>query len=112
MTVGIKVVVGQIWEFNKQQDNRYTISAIDNNGKHCRAYDANGNECSFWYLDEQGCAKWIVNDSSWKVVGDVFDGAQVPYATTAAINDYTCPTCHNTRCSKSEGKCWSCGNNL
>lgn len=27
-----------------------------------------------------------------------------------AINDYTCPVCHNDRCSKSEKICWKCGN--
>lgn len=29
-----------------------------------------------------------------------------------AINDHVCPSCGNTRVSKSEKTCWSCGNNL
>jgi len=29
-----------------------------------------------------------------------------------AVNDFTCPSCGNTRCSKTEKSCWSCGNNL
>jgi hypothetical protein len=29
-----------------------------------------------------------------------------------AINNHTCPTCGNTACSRSESKCWKCGNPL
>lgn len=29
--------------------------------------------------------------------------------TTAAVNDHTCPSCGNNRCSKAEVKCWKCG---
>lgn len=29
-----------------------------------------------------------------------------------AVNDHVCPTCKNTRCSKTEKTCWRCGNNL
>lgn len=32
--------------------------------------------------------------------------------TPSAVNDYECPTCHNTRCSKAEKKCWKCGGQL
>jgi hypothetical protein len=28
---------------------------------------------------------------------------------TIAVNDHTCPTCGNNRCSKSEKTCWRCG---
>ncbi len=28
------------------------------------------------------------------------------------VNDYTCPTCKNTKCSSTETKCWLCGNQL
>jgi hypothetical protein len=28
------------------------------------------------------------------------------------VNDHTCPTCKNDRCSKSEKSCWKCGNQL
>lgn len=34
-----------------------------------------------------------------------------PVATTP-INNHTCPTCGNTACSRSEKKCWRCGNPL
>lgn len=30
----------------------------------------------------------------------------------AAVNNHTCPTCGNTACSRSEKKCWRCGNPL
>ena len=26
-----------------------------------------------------------------------------------AVNDYTCPACHNNKCSKTEKSCWKCG---
>ena len=29
-----------------------------------------------------------------------------------AINDCTCPTCKNDRCSSTEKTCWRCGGNL
>jgi hypothetical protein len=29
-----------------------------------------------------------------------------------AVNDHTCPTCKNDRCSKTEKSCWKCGSNL
>lgn len=28
---------------------------------------------------------------------------------TVAVNDHTCPSCKNDRCSKSEKTCWKCG---
>jgi len=28
---------------------------------------------------------------------------------SVVVNDYTCTTCKNNKCSKSEGKCWWCG---
>lgn len=33
-------------------------------------------------------------------------------AMAPAMNNHTCPTCKNTRCSKSEIICWRCGNRL
>ncbi len=33
-------------------------------------------------------------------------------AKSEAVNDHTCPSCHNTKCSKSEKTCWKCGNAL
>jgi hypothetical protein len=33
-------------------------------------------------------------------------------STGPAINDFTCPHCRNTRCSKTEKKCWLCGESL
>jgi len=111
--MGIKVVVGQVWEYDGNKDQRYTINAIDNNGRHCRAYCADGSDCSFGNLDEQGCITGLVSTSDWKVISDVQPIVSAASTiATIAVNDYTCPTCHNTRCSKSEGKCWSCGNNL
>ena|SRR6266446_1680116 len=29
--------------------------------------------------------------------------------TSPLVNDHTCPTCKNDRCSKSEKSCWKCG---
>ncbi len=29
-----------------------------------------------------------------------------------AINNHTCPTCRNDRCSKTEKSCWKCGSKL
>lgn len=33
-------------------------------------------------------------------------------APTIAINNHTCPSCKNDRCSKSEKTCWKCGGKL
>lgn len=38
--------------------------------------------------------------------------ALVAAAPAAAVNDHTCPTCKNTRCSRAEKTCWRCGGNL
>lgn len=36
----------------------------------------------------------------------------VTKTSSAPVNDYVCPSCRNDKCSKSEGKCWKCGNAL
>lgn len=41
-----------------------------------------------------------------------FEKQSTTMVPTAAVNDYTCPTCQNSRCSKSEGTCWKCGSKL
>ncbi|MDD5374454.1 hypothetical protein [Acidithiobacillus sp.] len=33
-------------------------------------------------------------------------------APTKAVNNHTCPTCKNTKCSRTERLCWLCGNKL
>ncbi len=33
-------------------------------------------------------------------------------AKSDAVNDHTCPSCHNTKCSKTETTCWKCGGAL
>ncbi len=33
-------------------------------------------------------------------------------AVVATVNDFTCPTCRNDRCSRSEKSCWKCGGAL
>jgi len=33
-------------------------------------------------------------------------------SSTVAVNNHTCSTCQNTRCSRSEKSCWLCGNQL
>jgi hypothetical protein len=35
-----------------------------------------------------------------------------PVSNQSVVNDHTCPTCKNDRCSKSEKTCWKCGNKL
>ncbi len=35
-----------------------------------------------------------------------------PVAKSDAVNDHTCPSCHNTKCSKTEKTCWKCGGAL
>lgn len=37
------------------------------------------------------------------------DGAS---STQPAVNDRTCPSCGNDRCSTTEKSCWKCGNQL
>jgi hypothetical protein len=41
-----------------------------------------------------------------------YGGGQGPIAAMTAINDHTCPTCKNDRCSRNERTCWRCGNKL
>ena len=36
----------------------------------------------------------------------------IGHNTSVPINDFTCPTCQNNRCSTSEKTCWLCGNLL
>lgn len=36
-------------------------------------------------------------------------GKQEQVSSTVAVNDHTCPTCKNHRCSRSEKICWKCG---
>lgn len=35
-----------------------------------------------------------------------------PEVQTSAINNHTCPSCGNDRCSKTEKSCWKCGGKL
>lgn len=33
-------------------------------------------------------------------------------ANSVAVNDHTCPSCRNDKCSKTEKSCWKCGGDL
>ncbi len=58
--------------------------------------------------------KW--DDNNALNAGKVNIGAPAPVVAkpiaTTAINNHVCPTCGNTACSRSEKKCWKCGNPL
>lgn len=43
-----------------------------------------------------------------------FKAARLPKSTSPSevMNNHTCPSCGNTRVSKSEKSCWLCGNSL
>jgi hypothetical protein len=59
-------------------------------------------------------------------IHDVFIGEDITYIynskpdvtltfsppVSKAVNDYTCPTCKNDKCSRNEKTCWRCGNKL
>jgi hypothetical protein len=63
---------------------------------------SNGYE--FWYLygKELTHEKWLVAITS--IISIV--------SSSMPTNDYTCPSCKNDRCSKTEKSCWKCGNKL
>jgi hypothetical protein len=59
---------------------------------------------------------WLpTNKVPYEVVGDIVMGSvtsKVKSEPAVAVNDHTCPTCKNNRCSRSEVNCWKCGNKL
>lgn len=66
------------------------------------------------FLSEEIAAGRIVEHyigmgMSWLEKKSIISNTSNP---SAAINDHVCPTCKNNRCSKTEKKCWLCGNPL
>ena len=47
----------------------------------------------------------------WKAV-EIVDAADKIPDSRELVNDHICPACGNNRCSRSEIKCWRCGNKL
>lgn len=96
----IKVKPGQIWVNLSERDKKFKITKVEEN----KAYVISkkyGTEYIFGYLNEDG------SPSGW----DIFFLESIE-EYEPAVNDYVCPTCANDRCSKSEIKCWKCGNLL
>jgi hypothetical protein len=62
---------------------------------------ADGSEA--WYLNDKQLTheEWLAAVSSY-----------VSIPSSVPTNDYTCPTCKNDRCSKTEKSCWKCGSKL
>jgi len=78
------------------------------------------NDCSY-NIDNSSPIYWTVTDLSAKVYGSgaisfdkkkylFLDAAAQAAPTNGLVNDHTCTACGNTRCSKRENSCWSCGN--
>ena len=70
--------------------------------------DTSGNPD--WYVDIDG-GEFYWREINMIQVGEV----KTPTSTdpsVPAINDHSCPSCGNDRCSKSERTCWKCGGKL
>lgn len=86
----------------------YTVTAVDLD-KVCVS-DDHGNDMR---RTSTGNNDWYAK--RFQAVDDVATVASPPQATqttSPAINNHTCPTCQNNRCSKAERICWKCGGNL
>ncbi len=100
----VKVEAGQIWRSNKN-NKKVVITRVS----YLIAYQMIDDiEVIFGNLDIGNYATHSWAD--WSLESSV--PIQSEGCTGEAINDFTCPTCNNERCSKMEKKCWKCGNNL
>lgn len=79
----------------------YSCPVKDSNGHRTYAYPNDHNHIGFWLAP---------GDCPAKGIGITLDSK--PKTSSMAINDHTCPTCKNNRCSKTEKSCWKCGNKL
>jgi hypothetical protein len=87
----------QLWYFNEGKLHRTDGPAF---------IGADGSEK--WFLDNKELThkEWLAAvSSSYMPVVPVI-------SSSVSINDHTCPTCKNDRCSKTEKSCWKCGNSL
>lgn len=77
-----------------------------------------GSEDSFGLFDSNSFNVRVRRELVWTGGLDVKDILSIPDPapqkpkTKALVNNYTCPTCQNDKCSVTEDKCWRCGNPL
>lgn len=104
MSDKVKIEVGQVWANNYCE---FVITKVDKGA--CYYIDADGSEKVFGHLEPDGSGTWIHGLNGWFLKEAT---VQTTNGSSTAINDHVCPTCKNTRCSKTEKSCWRCGNPL
>lgn len=110
------IKIGQVWS---DGNIKVIITDIDKVNLTCSAQniDKSHTFSMFGYLNKDFSPSnwgrdWICIEDDSKLIQPIISDYCINTATIKAINDYTCPTCKNDRCSKSEVTCWLCGNKL
>jgi hypothetical protein len=65
-----------------------------------------------YQVDHAASLGWLRDGNTLKLVDNNGERINVSAITMPAVNDYICPTCQIDRVSKTEDKCWWCGNPL
>ena len=97
-----------------------TVKCVDDS--HCNGIIVNGrtytvrsilgsNSLGRWHVILVGIPDYYLADRFVRCLNQPAI-ITVPSAGSAAINNHTCPSCGNNRCSTSEKSCWLCGGKL
>ena len=92
---GIYTVAGMEWD-----QNCWWVSVKDDTGKLIFRRTPSATDSANWFASRFQPLKYLAPDFLPN------DKQKV------AVNNHTCPTCGNSRCSRAETNCWLCGGNL